>query len=323
MMTTPQAPARSPLLGRAEAGGWTRVVHGGRVLDSRETWERFVGRPPASGIAGDGDRRALLELLLDHGSGFGRAQEIELGDLLGIDLRGVHAPRARGALLPSYLSPVFLGTPGAREKFAAWARSTTHPAAPLEPDDVLVRLRQVGDDRLAHVVAPLVARLPRPIGDYAIARCVVIALGEAVEGFCSPPFGAGPWRIVVGLVGGDVPRFERVLVHELCHAWLLPEPDPSAKLLTTFETSTIHDLPMERVPAGARDTVEAMRRQRYVDEEQCEALCRVLGFGRPDEHLRRPPPYISFHGVPQGGRVRFSARASHSGGQGARRSNNL
>jgi len=203
--------------------------------------------------------------------------------VLGVTPLADAHPAARSNQLPPWMSMPLLATEAAREKLSAWVARTPREEweTPAHAASTLVAASIVGDPVGAHCVARALHRLPRPVHDYAVSRCTFVVLGPSFAGWCGPRLDSGdrPWVIVLRATP-DLTEFERLVWHEVGHAWLLEEPAPAARLESAFVWGTVHNTPESQIPAAAMAAVQRERRACALDERQVEDLLRAWSIRR-------------------------------------------
>jgi hypothetical protein len=212
--------------------------------------------------------------------GFGASDYVAFCAAMCVSPDWTLSPLARAASMPSWLSPELIATPAAVRKLQAWIASTPQPwEVPADPDTVLLEQRAVGDMRVARALAQLLCRLPPPLRGYSLSKICWVTAGLHVAGWCGPrPDMRRPrvWMIVLSARGFSEEKLTGLIVHELSHAWLLPEPAPGAVLSSAFEMDTALDSP--NVSLAALASVTAVRQVYQRNEVLADALTRRLGF---------------------------------------------
>jgi hypothetical protein len=200
--------------------------------------------------------------------------------LLGIE-PAAGTPAARAEHVPAWLCPALVATEGAEANLRAWAAATPDVCAAQTPDaaTILAELDAYGDEFAPHLIAGVLAKLPAPVVAYVRDAVTFVAVGYAVLGFAGPAPPPRPWQIVLGGLGDDAERFERLVAHEAAHVWLIHA--PIGPLKRAFYADVIRSTPMVEVPPAARARVEAHRRAEARDERQAIALAAAWGFAHP------------------------------------------
>jgi hypothetical protein len=206
--------------------------------------------------------------------------------LLGVEPDETLSSVARAAAIPPWLRDPFIQTSAAENKLRSWAARTPRAdwLTPLDPVAVLTTMHHVGDDLLAHSVARTIAALPRPMGEYVVARADIVSIGVRLRGFCSAPlaFEGRCWLLVVSS-RGDSQYFRSLVAHEICHSWLGQEPDPGVVCQTSFVDDTLLHVPIADVPAESVTAVSELRARQIRHEQDCQSLVRFLGFRDPHD----------------------------------------
>jgi hypothetical protein len=184
-----------------------------------------------------------------------------------------------------WLRDPLLATPAACAKAAAYFRRTPAPWTGPDVEHVLTSLVFHGDRALHHVVSRLIAELPPAVSDYLIRRVAFLGVGYEVGGWC------GPVRmdrvdtmafLVVLSAGSNRTRAQirAIAIHEIAHAWLMPEPAADAVCGSSFWRDTLLDEPLERygLADDVRQAVEERRAFNARDERQARELVSFLGF---------------------------------------------
>lgn len=193
---------------------------------------------------------------------------------------------------PAWAQSELVSTKSARQHLVDWLETAgPSPWEPLEIDDIIAPLRATfhGDIFVHNVLFAVLAKIPRPVAEYALANVTWLGLGCALLGTCGPvtDFGDRVWRVDISApraVNGKFPPtagVEYLIAHEIGHCWTMPAPDPGMYVWTRAEVAFIYNEPLAEIerrrPAAA--LVAKTLRQRYAKYERvADRLARQWGF---------------------------------------------
>jgi hypothetical protein len=119
-------------------------------------------------------------------------------------------------------------TPCARRRLRTWLDAQRRTPAPAETSAARRQrverdLQFFGDEPLVPLVAWVIATLPRPVMDFAIAETMILETGRTTAAWTTGPLPAlRPINVSGAMPDGLLARFLR---HEIAHCWTLEMPD--------------------------------------------------------------------------------------------------
>jgi hypothetical protein len=175
-------------------------------------------------------------------------------------------PRERARLLRTLGGrELLVCTPGGRHRLRTWLNRRW--AGPWEATPPGVRV--FGDESLVPAISHALARLPRPVHDYLVEACVVLAVGGRLRGWTT----LAPLPVALPIqISGAGASFEAImhtLVHECSHVWHTPPRRALAEALSLAEGAEV--LASARADGWPIAAAEA----RVAEDERLAELCEL------------------------------------------------
>jgi hypothetical protein len=201
--------------------------------------------------------------------------------LLGLPFDPALRPLEREAALPAWATLALIATAAAQERLALWSAAGSRENT---PDDLVRRLRFLGDDGIRSIVLGVLHEdVAPPAAAYLLANALFVGCGLTARGWmirAAPP--AASLFVLVSGASGDRAEVRSILLHEAAHAWLMAEPAPLPAIEDVFAEVTAGLL-------RAADRPELMGgifRDEVRDERQADELARAWGGSIRDSDVR-------------------------------------
>jgi hypothetical protein len=218
----------------------------------------------------------------------GQTEYRDFCGLLGLQPREDLTPAARAKELPAWICRELVATEAARDRLRGWVEAGSHsPTA----DDVVRRTRFLGDFGIRQVVLEtLHKRVAPPAAYFLLERAFFVGIGFSAEGMtamCSAPPGPSMAAVLICGASRDPRQIRNVVLHELAHAWLLPDGSDPVEAVSSISAATILGA------ASDPEWMARLRRNLELSERQADALARAWGADIEDsdvhnvESLRR------------------------------------
>jgi hypothetical protein len=174
------------------------------------------------------------------------------------------SPRERARLLRTLgQRELLVCTPGGRHRLRTWLdRRWAGPWEATPP-----RVRVYGDAALVPAIDHALARLPRPVHDYIVESCLILAVGASIAGWTTvQPLPVG---LPIQISGAAFEAIVHTLVHEAAHQWHAPPRRALAEALSLAEGAEV--LAAARADGWPIAAAEA----RKAEDERLAELCAV------------------------------------------------
>ena len=210
----------------------------------------------------------------------------EIDELFGDRL----TDRERSAGGPEWLTWELCATPAARLRLVIWLHDNQRPWATPPAAAIAERLRPCfyGDDALRPVVARVLEAAPAPVVAHLLDSVSFFALGASLRGLSSTPMPMErPWMVAFAVHGARDETAERLIAHEVAHAWLhsiAKRSMPVAVRSARMRNMKVADVDGDEEKLGE---LSEFRTRRNRHEDQANALAATWGFDWPEATSQR------------------------------------